>query len=94
MKIERPENSYAKTPLSKDYQPYSPEQIDFTRQDYSTESTKDLIGWTQEDNKLALEMGWSKAGLLNIRPFCEYWTIGVLINHRILHAPEVLDPKL
>ena len=43
---------------------------------------------------LALSMGWSKAGLQNLRPSSENWTIGMLINHRITHAPDVLDPFL
>ena len=39
-------------------------------------------------------MGWSKAGLQNLRPSSENWTLGMLINHRITHVPDVLDPLL
>ena len=59
-----------------------------------TESTKDLIGWTQEDIYLALKMGWSKSGLQILRPSGEDWTIGMLMDHRITHGPDVLDPVL
>ena len=39
-------------------------------------------------------MGYSKAGLQNLTPSSELWTVGMLINNRITHSPDVLDPLL
>ena len=72
----------------------SPEQIESKGKDYRIESSKNPIGWPQEDLDLALRMGYSKAGLQNLRPSSEHWTLDMLIKNIITHSPDVLDPLL
>ena len=74
--------------------PYSPDEIDNLGKDWMTESIKDPIAWKQEDIDLALNMAYSRLGLQNLRPSSEHWTVGMLMDHITMHAPDVLDPLL
>ena len=62
--------------------------------DYKIESSKDPIGWPKADVAWALRLGYSKAGLQNLRPSSGHWTLDMLVNNRPTHTPDVLDPLL
>ena len=62
--------------------------------DYKIESSKYLIGWPKADVALELRLGYSKAGLQNLRPSSGDWTLNMLVNNRFTHTPNVLDPLL
>ena len=62
--------------------------------DYKAQSLKDPIGWPKEDVGLVLRLGYSKAGLQNLRPSSGDWTLAMLVYNKATHTPDVLDPTL
>ena len=43
---------------------------------------------------MILRLGYSKAGLHNLRPSSRDWTLALLVHHKATHTPYVLDPTL
>ena len=61
---------------------------------YKIQSLKDPIGWPKADVEWALRLGYSKAGLQNLRPSSGDWTLAMLVYNKATHTPDVLDPLL
>ena len=55
---------------------------------------KDPEGWSQDDISTALSLGYSRSGLQNLRPSSGHRTVGMLLDNRVTHTPDVLDPLL
>ena len=62
--------------------------------DYKAQSLKDPTGWPKEDVALVLRLGYSKAGLQNLRPLSGDWTLAMLVYNKATHTQHVLDPTL
>ena len=62
--------------------------------DYKAQSLKDPTGWPKEDVALVLCLGYSRAGLQNLRPSSGDWTLALLVLNKATHTPHVLDPTL
>ena len=90
----KPGKPFVKEPLSAEFQPYTPDQLTSSGTEYMAEASKDPIGWKKDDIILALSHGYSKTGLCNLRPNSRCWTLGLLLDNRATHAPDVLDPRL
>ena len=54
----------------------------------------DPQGWTNTDIAMALRLGYSKAGVPNLRPTCRDWTLAQLVCHKATLTPYVLDPTV
>ena len=74
--------------------PYTPDKIEALCLDYEAQSLKDPYGWPKGDVNMILRLGYSKAGLQNLRPSCGDWTLASLVLHKATHTPDVLDPTL
>ena len=55
---------------------------------------KDPYGWSKVDVDMILRLGYSKAGLQNLRPSSGDWTLASLVLHKATHTPDVLHPTL
>ena len=51
-------------------------------------------GWTKEGLALVLRLGYSVAGVHNLRPSSRAWTPAQLVQHTTTLTPYVLDPRL
>ena len=54
----------------------------------------DPPGWSKVDIAMILRLGYSKAGLHNLRPSSWNWSLALLVHHKATHTPYVLDPTL
>ena len=55
---------------------------------------KDPEGWSQDDISTGLILGYARSGLQNLRPSSAHWSVGMLLDNRVTHSPDVLDPLL
>ena len=62
--------------------------------DYRTQNSTDPPGWTKQNLAIVLRLGYSKAGVHNLRPSSRAWTPAQLVQHTTTLMPYVLDPRL
>ena len=74
--------------------PYTQDEIDALSLDYRAQNLTDPPGWSKVDIAMILRLGYSKAGLNNLRPSSRDWTLALLVHHKATHTPYVLDPTL
>ena len=89
-----PGKSFSKAPLSSEYQPYTSHQITTSGARYRADASKDPLGWSKEDMIMAQCHGYSKTALRNLRPNSGSWTLRMLLDNKVSHAPDILDPHL
>ena len=76
------------------YKPYSPDQIKALGQDYNALNSTMPDGWNKEGLAQVQSLGYSVAGVHNLRPSSKAWTPAQLLEHTNQLTPYVLDPRL
>ena len=76
------------------FPPFSAVEIAKLGLDYRIQNQTDPTGWSKTKIDMALSLGYSKAGLHNLRPSSRACNLALLIHHKDAFTPYILDPKL
>ena len=76
------------------FPPYTPDEIKALGLDYKAQNLIIPQGWTKEGIAQVQRLGYSVAGVHNLRPSSRAWTPAQLVEHTTTLTPYVLDPRL